>query len=177
MFYKFSRESGNGGVSFTHFLRRKYGYVFVVNVARLLFDCLGIALSLELLAGQPEGDVLLAVLAHEELFEELASGGAPHQFVEGRAPGPDLFQAATFQAAVEAVESVETVTCTCTREIGDADAAAVLAADAGIAFLLALITRSTGARITADCRQTETIGVRLGLVVSSRIRKIVEIVK
>lgn len=139
----------------THFLRRKYGYVFVVNVARLLLDCLGIALSLELLAGQPEGDVLLAVLAHEELFKELASGGVPHQFVEGRAPGSDLFQAATsFQAAVEAVESVETVTCTCTREIGDADAAAVLAADAGVALLLALITRSTGARITADCRQT-----------------------
>lgn len=140
----------------THFLRRKYGYVFLVNIARLLLDRLGIVLSLELLAGQPEGDVLLAVLAHEELFEELASGSAPHQFVEGRAPGSNLFQAATLQAAVEvveAVESVETVTCTSTREVGDD--AAMLAADAGVTLLLALITRSTGARrITADCRQT-----------------------
>lgn len=144
-------------MEFTHFLWRKYGYVILVNEARLLLDRLRIALPLELLAGKPEGDVLLAVLAHEELSEELAAGGALHQFVEGRAPDPDLLQAAAFHAAVEAVKSVETVTRTCTREVGDADAAAVLAADTGIALFLALIARTAGARrITADCRQTET---------------------
>ncbi|KYN16928.1 hypothetical protein ALC57_10797 [Trachymyrmex cornetzi] len=140
---------------FTHFLWRKYGYVIVVNVARLLLDRLGIALPLELLAGKPEGNVLLAVLAHEELSEELAAGGAPHQFVEGRAPGPNLLQAAALQSAVEAVESIETVTRT--REVGDADSTAMLAADTGVALFLALIARTAGTRrITADCRQTET---------------------
>lgn len=141
---------------FTHFLWRKYGYVILVNVARLLLDLLRIALPLELLASKPEGDVLLAVLAHEELSEELAAGGALHQFVEGRAPDPDLLQAAAFQARVEAVESVETVTRTRTREVGDADAAGVLAAAAGNALFFALIARTGTRRITADRRQTET---------------------
>jgi Na+/H+ antiporter NhaD/arsenite permease-like protein len=53
----------------THFFRRNYGYVVIVNVFRLLHDYLGIAFSLELLAGHPEGDILLAVLALEELVE------------------------------------------------------------------------------------------------------------
>ncbi|KYN40990.1 hypothetical protein ALC56_04583, partial [Trachymyrmex septentrionalis] len=142
---------------FTHFLWRKYGYVIVVNIARFLFDRLGIVLPLELLAGKPEGNVLLAVLAHEELSEEPAASGAPHQFVEGRAPDPNLLQAAALQTAVEAVESIETVTRTCTREVGDADATAMLAADTGVALFLALIARTAGTRrITADCRQTET---------------------
>lgn len=139
----------------THFLGRKYGYVILVNVTRLLLDRLGIALPLELLAGQPEGDVLLAVLAHEELPEELAAGGTLHQLVEGRAPGSDLLQAAALYVAVEAVESVETVTRTCTRKVADAHAAAVLAVDAGVALLLALIARSGARRVTTDCRQTD----------------------
>ncbi|KYQ57080.1 hypothetical protein ALC60_04069, partial [Trachymyrmex zeteki] len=142
---------------FTHFLWRKYGYVILVNVARLLLDRLGIVLPLELLAGKPEGDVLLAVFAHEKLSEELAAGAAPHQFVEGRAPGPNLLQAAALQTAVEAVESIETVTRTCTREVGDADATAVVTTDTGIALFLALIARTAATRrITTDCRQTKT---------------------
>jgi len=43
--------------------------VVIVNVFRRLHDYLGIAFSLELLAGHPEGDILLAVLALEELVE------------------------------------------------------------------------------------------------------------
>lgn len=105
-----------------------------------------IGFSLELLAGHPEGDILLAVLALEELVEEIAAGSALHQPVEGRAPGSDLLQAAALHAGVVAVEPVQTVTCT--REI--ADAAAVLAA-AGVALFLALITAGAR-RVTANRR-------------------------
>ena len=58
-------------IELTHLSWREYGDVVLVDDARLLLDELGAALLLEVLAGQPEEDVLLAVLAAEECAEDL----------------------------------------------------------------------------------------------------------
>ena len=62
----------------TNLLGRYDGYVILVDEASLLLDLLGIALAFELLAGEPEGNVFVAVLADEELLEELAADGVAH---------------------------------------------------------------------------------------------------
>ena len=90
---------------YTHFLRRNDRYVVLVDEPRLLLDLLRVALALELLAGRPEGDILVAVLGHEELAEELAPDGVAHHPVEGRAPRAYLLEADVVDVAVEAVAS------------------------------------------------------------------------
>ena len=92
----------------TNLFLRDSGYVTIVDVPCVLLDLLGIALAFQLLAGQPKRDVLVAVLAEQELPEEFTADGAPHQFVEGRAPRPDLFQTA-LRVPVQTVQAVESV--------------------------------------------------------------------
>jgi hypothetical protein len=55
-----------------HLLRREYGDVVLVDEARLLLHGVGVRLALQLLARQPEHDVLLRVLAAQEVAEHLS---------------------------------------------------------------------------------------------------------
>lgn len=127
----------------TNLFLRDCGYVTVVNVSRVLLDLLGIALAFELLAGEPERYILIAVLAEEELPEELAARLALHQLVEGRAPRPDLLEAAL------RVEALDTVT-----RVAQLASKTVLP-DARVPLLLPLIARASCApRASANRLQT-----------------------
>ena len=61
-------------IPMTHLSRREYGHVVLVDDPGLLLYELRAPLLLELLARQPEEDVLLAVLATEEGAENPATG-------------------------------------------------------------------------------------------------------
>lgn len=127
----------------TNLFLRDCGYVTVVNVSRVLLDLLGIALAFELLAGEPERYILIAVLAEEELPEELAPRLALHQLVEGRAPRPDLLEAALRVEALEAVTRVAQL------------ASKTVLPDARVPLLLPLVARASCApRAPANRLQT-----------------------
>lgn len=75
-----------------HLLGGQYRNVVLVDEARLLLDRLRVGLLLQLLAGQPEEDVLFAVLATEKVSEYFATARTSHQSVETLSPAPDLIQ-------------------------------------------------------------------------------------
>lgn len=113
----------------------------------------------QLLASEPERDVLLAVLAEEELPEEFTARVAPHQFIEGRAPRPDLLQAA-LHVSIETVQAVESVP----------RVAQFAVFHTRVPFLLPLIDRASCAcRISPQRRQTVNFDLRFLLVCISII--------
>lgn len=75
-----------------HLFGGQYRNVVLVDEARLLLDRLRVGLLLQLLAGQPEEDVLFAVLAPEKVSEYFATARTSHQSVETLSPAPDLIQ-------------------------------------------------------------------------------------
>lgn len=113
----------------------------------------------QLLASEPERDVLLAVLAEEELPEEFTARVAPHQFIEGRAPRSDLVQAA-LHVSIETIQAVESVP----------RVAQFAVFHTRVPFLLALIDRASCAcRIPPQRRQTVNFDLRFLLVCISII--------
>lgn len=89
----------------THFFRRNNGYVVLVDVSSLFLDPLRIAFAFKLFACQPECDILVAVLADEELLEELATNRIAHETIERRTPRANLVDADVVDVALEAVSS------------------------------------------------------------------------
>lgn len=73
-----------------HLLRGQNRDVVLVDKACLLLDRLRVGLFLQLLARQPEEDVLLTVLAAQEVPEYLATARTPHQSVEALAPASNF---------------------------------------------------------------------------------------
>lgn len=76
-----------------HLLGGQDGHVVLVDEPRLLIHRVPVGLGLELLAGQPEKHVLLAVLRAQEGPEGAAAGRAAHQLVERLCPALHLFGA------------------------------------------------------------------------------------
>ena len=76
-----------------HLFWRQDGDVVLVDNPGLLLDHFGVVVLLEVFAGQPEEDVLLAVLALEKLTKDDPTHRTLHQSVERIAPATDLFHA------------------------------------------------------------------------------------
>lgn len=72
-------------------LGRQDGDVILIDHACLLFHKMLAVVLLQLLAGQPEEHVLLAVLGAQKLAEHIAPGWVLHQLLEGVAPAVYLF--------------------------------------------------------------------------------------
>jgi len=75
-----------------HLFGRQNGDVVFEDEPGLLFDDFGVGIFLEVFAGQPEEDVLLTVLALEELAEDDATHRTFHQSIERVAPATDFLQ-------------------------------------------------------------------------------------
>lgn len=73
-----------------HLFWRQDGNVVVIDAARLLLDGALVDFLFEVLAGQPEEHVLLAVLCSQELPEDVPSRRVPHQLVKGLRPQTHL---------------------------------------------------------------------------------------
>ena len=75
-----------------HLFGRQNGDVVFEDEPGLLFDDFGVGIFLEVFAGQPEEDILLTVLALEELAEDDATHRTFHQSIERVAPATDFLQ-------------------------------------------------------------------------------------
>lgn len=76
-----------------HLLGREDGHVVLIDESRLFVHHVLVGFSLQLLAGQPEEHVLLAVLCTQERSEHAAARGAVHELVEGLRPALYLLRA------------------------------------------------------------------------------------